>query len=117
MKKTLFEKLYPRHPAQSIAYPDAKKSPKLVEFCSARGIDEPNFERFLNLHQHAKTNDHLPNVIIHGREIGYPGYFLVKLPCPDFHNYILGGQCFNYCITDEQYVLCDRHEFLNQDWR
>jgi len=76
--------------ASRISYPRYEENPELALICRKYRVREKHFNRCLELEKTAKSRDRLPEVLVDGKEAGYPGYFIVKLPFNDPRKYVLG---------------------------
>jgi hypothetical protein len=74
--------------ASHITYKRAEEYPELAELCLQYNVTEPVFNRCLAIKP--KKTDALPDVIIDGATVDYPGYYLLKLPFDDPRAFILG---------------------------
>lgn len=78
--------------AKIVRYKNASKHPPLADIFIRYNIEESVFERTLAVDAKKKTKDRLPDIILHGSDLGlaYSSYHLLKLPLDDPHAYVLG---------------------------
>ncbi len=91
-----------------LVYRNYRLHPALAELCIKYNLAEKVFEVARRLDQRRKKSDHLPDIKIAGKESGFAGYHLVKLPLDDLRAYFLGeitNCCQSVCKDAEQMVI------------
>ncbi|MDX1836358.1 hypothetical protein DIZ81_02000 [Legionella taurinensis] len=81
--------------AAALRYERAREYPELASLCYQYNRPQSLFDQCLALRPLIKTRDRLPGLVIEGRDFGYRGYSLVKLPANDPNAYLLGE--INHC--------------------
>lgn len=75
----------------SVAYERASERPDFALMALEVGLSEALFNQGLDiLRDEIKTKDHLPQIMIDGKDIGQPNYYLTKLEVSDPKGLILG---------------------------
>ncbi|KTD45746.1 hypothetical protein Lrub_2543 [Legionella rubrilucens] len=76
--------------AAALRYGRAREYPELATLCYLYNRPQSLFDQCLALRPLIKTRDRLPDLVIEGRDFGYKGYSLVKMPANDPNAYLLG---------------------------
>ncbi|QRN04881.1 hypothetical protein GH742_14005 [Legionella sp. MW5194] len=95
LKKTRLTLLAAIQQAAALRYERASEYPELASLCYQYNRPQNLFNQCLTLRPLIKTRDRLPDLVIEGRDFGYKGYSLVKLPANDPNAYLLGE--INHC--------------------
>lgn len=82
-----------RRSVAQVDYPRVTKKWKtLAEVCFGAGLSGPEFDFYRDFWRKVapKPADFLPNVMVHGDDVGLPGWTLRKLPTDDYRGPMLG---------------------------
>lgn len=102
--------------AAELYYPRGKEYPALAELCHLYHIDEADFNKCLDQFEPIrKKRDNLPDIVIAGKDVNFPGYYLVKLPINDPKIYVLGNITNNCARIGGEGEQCIVDALLHED--